>query len=443
MGGLGAGTVVAAAVTGAVAVTPTVAAAVAMAADAPLEATGEGPGEAQPAPQSARSASAARARLNRAGPSRRDGLRATSMAPAAASAHPPRPRSREVAMARFFVALIACTLWLSGARPARADADRLGIVLEAVVSGQDLPAIVITPQEGLKQLTIKLTRNDGEKQELRAADVGAGSRRELRIQQPFGRFSYEGHFKVKWATSEPSDFRMQFVMTRVDKLRLELRPEDVDLDARTLSFKINNPAAKAELTIVGKDGKAIATHTKDYAAAAPNTALALSWPDPGADVLYMDLKVHDVAGFWKAVRLTPFVIEIPHDDVEFEFGKWDIRKSEEPKLEATMKHIRDALDKHGTLLQLKLYVAGYTDTVGSKQSNITLSYNRARAIATWFRKKGLKIPIFYQGFGEEVLAKRTPDETPEPANRRAIYILSSQLPRVSDTIPKQDWKPVE
>ena len=35
------------------------------------------------------------------------------------------------------------------------------------------------------------------------------------------------------------------------------------------------------------------------------------------------------------------------------------------------------------------------------------------------------IPIYFQGFGEEVLAKPTPDETDEPLNRRALYILSA------------------
>ena len=343
-------------------------------------------------------------------------------------------------MARILATALAFCLLLLASGSARADAQsRLGLSLMSVVSGNEEPGLVIQPEEGVVKLVVKLKRDDGRTSTVSAAGVAAGTEKKLVIKQEPGQFSYEANFEVKWEASEPSTFSMRFTMTRVKKLELQLAAEDVDLDARHMSFKINNPAKKAELIIVGQDGKQLKTFDKTYAGAAPRTTLEIDWDDPGADILYMDLKVYDVAGFWKGVRLTPFSISIPHDDVEFENGKWAIRKSEEPKLDKTMKHIRDALEKHGTLLTLKLYVAGYTDTVGSKPSNQTLSNNRARAIANWFRAHGLKIPIFHQGFGETVLAVQTPDETAEPKNRRAIYILSSQIPSKSDTIPKQDW----
>ena len=31
------------------------------------------------------------------------------------------------------------------------------------------------------------------------------------------------------------------------------------------------------------------------------------WPALKADLLYIDLKAYDIAGFWKGVRLTPFI----------------------------------------------------------------------------------------------------------------------------------------
>ena len=153
----------------------------------------------------------------------------------------------------------------------------------------------------------------------------------------------------------------------------------------------------------------------------------------------MEFRVDDVAGFWTALKLEPFAVEIPHEDLVFDNGKWDIRPTEEPKLDHTYKLIREALEKHGKLIQLKLFVAGYTDTVGSDGDNQRLSNNRARSIASWFRRKGLKVPIYYQGFGEKVLAKKTPDNTPEPINRRAVYVLASQQPATSETLPKQNW----
>lgn len=335
-----------------------------------------------------------------------------------------------------FFALLALLL----AAPALADdAQRLGVQLMASVSGSEQPAVILEPRDEVKRVVIKLVREDKRTLTLTSPGVKAGERKSLPVQQEAGQFAYTADFEVDWADGERSTFKMKFTLSRAHKLEVTLKPEDVDLDARRIKLTINNPAKMAELIIVGQDGKPLKTITKDFAGAAPGTALEVTWPDPGGDILYMDLKVHDVAGFWKGVRLTPFSISIPHDDVEFESGKWEIRKSEEPKLEQTMKHIQEALAKHGTLLTLKLYIAGYTDTVGSKAANQTLSQNRARAIASWFRKHGLKIPIFYQGFGEEVLAKPTPDETDEQANRRAVYILSSQIPSKSGQIPRQNW----
>ena len=94
--------------------------------------------------------------------------------------------------------------------------------------------------------------------------------------------------------------------------------------------------------------------------------------------------------------------------------------------------VNDALKKHGTLLALKFYVAGYTDTVGNASYNRELSTRRARAIAGWFRANGLKIPIYYCGFGEDVLAKTTPDETDEPAGSS----VSSGVVLASTSSPK-------
>jgi outer membrane protein OmpA-like peptidoglycan-associated protein len=350
-------------------------------------------------------------------------------------------------MARVLSALLSlsclvCMLLVSTVASADAS-SRLGLTLQSTVSGNEMPALVIEPAEQVKSLTVKLKRNDKRVQSLTAVNVGAGQKKELKINQEHGRFTYDGHFEVKWGDGESSSFDMRFTMTRVSKLALTVKPEDVDLDARKMTVHINNPAQKAELFIYGKDKKVLLKKTVDFNGAKAGSDLDVRWNDPKGDILYMDLKVYDVAGFWKGVRLTPFSISIPHDDVEFDFGKWNIRKSEEHKLKSTMGHIDKNLEEHGTLLTLKLYVAGYTDTVGSKQANKTLSHNRARSIAQWFRRNGLKIPIFYQGFGEEVLAKQTPDETPEPANRRALYILSSQTPSKSGQIPSDSWRAIK
>ena len=82
----------------------------------------------------------------------------------------------------------------------------------------------------------------------------------------------------------------------------------------------------------------------------------------------------------------------------------------------------------GDILQGSPLGAFCHDTVGSAASNDKLSLNRAKAIASWFRKHGLSIPTFYRGAGERSLAVPTPDNTPNEKNRRAVYILSNRPP---------------
>jgi outer membrane protein OmpA-like peptidoglycan-associated protein len=348
-------------------------------------------------------------------------------------------------MSRLLAIVLSFCFLLTGTLSS-ADTDRLGLRLKNKVSGKTMPALVLKPTEKVRRVKIKLTRSgDNKVIRLQATNLAAGVKKELEVRQEYGKVRYVAEFEVKWAKGEDSKFTMKFAMERTKKLELDLDPEDVDLDKRTMSFKLSNDAKKAELIFYGKDGKKMKMFTKKYNGKKAGTKLTFKWKDPGGDFAYMDLKVYDTAGFWKGVRLTPFSISIPHERIEFDSGKWNIKKSEEPKLKKALKHIKAELaklKKHGTKLPLRFYIAGYTDTVGSKASNRTLSNNRARSIASWFRRNGLHLPVYYQGFGEEVLAVDTPDETDEPRNRRAIFVLATQMPAKSKTIPKQNWKKI-
>ncbi len=104
-----------------------------------------------------------------------------------------------------------------------------------------------------------------------------------------------------------------------------------------------------------------------------------------------------------------------------------------PKLDASYQKIIDAVElarRADPSLPVKLFIAGHTDTVGSTAENRKLSLERARAIATWFHERGLPLPVAYAGFGEEALKVKTADNTDEPRNRRADYIVGVEEPQV-------------
>jgi outer membrane protein OmpA-like peptidoglycan-associated protein len=339
------------------------------------------------------------------------------------------------------LSLVTAATLMMLASPAFAQPGALGLRLDAVVSGKQKPAIVLEPSAAIKKVSVTLTRDGARKQVLRAGRVAVGKIKRLAFKSPVGVYEYNARFEVSWGDGSSTDFTTAFKVTRVGELVLSIGPGDVDMEARRMVFRITNPVAKAELVLLGERGRRIGLEEVDFNSEPPGSPLELTWsaPSGGADIVRMDLKVTDIAGFWTGMQITPFSIEIPHDELEFASGKANVRAEEAPKLERTLGHVKDALAKHGTLLALKFYVAGYTDTVGNSAYNRELSNRRARSIAAWFRSHGLKIPIHYCGFGEGFLAKQTPDETDEPANRRAIYILTSQAPAGS-SFPGGKWK---
>jgi OmpA-OmpF porin, OOP family len=88
---------------------------------------------------------------------------------------------------------------------------------------------------------------------------------------------------------------------------------------------------------------------------------------------------------------------------------------------------REQLDNLGKAIAgscIHLRIEGHTDTVGDTRTNMTLSQRRAAAVAAYLKAHyGISTdrlrPV---GLGEEGLAVPTPDQTPEPANRRVVVV---------------------
>jgi outer membrane protein OmpA-like peptidoglycan-associated protein len=134
---------------------------------------------------------------------------------------------------------------------------------------------------------------------------------------------------------------------------------------------------------------------------------------------------------WIGFQVVRFYVEIPHEEIVFASGKWDITEKEEAKLRDPLRLLKDAASKYARQMDVKLYVAGHTDSVGNAKDNQVLSEKRARAIAAYFAEHGLSgVPILVRGFGEGALAVKTADNVAEAKNRRAQYIISSFTPEV-------------
>jgi len=213
------------------------------------------------------------------------------------------------------------------------------------------------------------------------------------------------------------------------KLTITIDKSKVDLDRHRLTIHVNRPTKRVEYKVYDDIGAVLAEEVKEQEGKAMTGDVELSWK-AGSDtkVGKIEVTAFDLEDNWVAVALVPWSLSIPHEEVNFETARHDIRDSEGPKLTQSLEVIRTALETYKDLGRIQLFIAGHTDTVGKPAYNLELSRRRAQAIARWFVDNGVGVPVAYFGFGESKLLVATPDNTDEPRNRRVDYILSVELP---------------
>lgn len=337
------------------------------------------------------------------------------------------------------VAVVAALLL---AVPALARAESVEIEVNAkVLSGtREKPNLAIHATENAKDIVIKLKREDGKTYTLRTGAMAAGSVKKVPIDVPPGReWKFTGTAERTWGGTVET-LGVNFVAEVILPVKIEVDKSKVDLANHTLVLTSSRRVAKIDVEVTGDMGQDLGKTTVPFDGAAPGTPLTLKWNQGDGNAMKIVLRVWDPDNFYEGLELFPWHIYIPHEEVNFATGSFKIEPKEEPKLQVSKGDIDDAIGKYGKYADIKLFIAGHTDTVGPTDSNRTLSINRARAIAEWFRRRGLRIPVMFEGFGEEALKVQTADETDELGNRRVEYIVGIEPPEISKA-RAGNWKP--
>jgi outer membrane protein OmpA-like peptidoglycan-associated protein len=222
-------------------------------------------------------------------------------------------------------------------------------------------------------------------------------------------------------------------------LRVDVDKAKVDLQGHHLELVASRPLAKVSIKVTGDSGTVLDAQSQDLGPLAAGTSLVVRWsPLNDEPILKIEVVATDTDGYWRTITLTPWSITIPHEEVNFRTDSFQIDDPQKPKLEASFAKITEALAKHSDI-RVTLFLAGHTDTVGDASYNLRLSRQRAQSIAAWFRQRGLKLPIAFEGFGETSLLVKTADEVDEPRNRRCDYILSVEEPVFKTTGRHPGW----
>jgi outer membrane protein OmpA-like peptidoglycan-associated protein len=334
--------------------------------------------------------------------------------------------------------LLLLCLTLAASPALAADAIRVSLD-NRVPLGQGMPALKVDILEPILFFEVKLKRSDGKELEFKEGGR-PGTTRVLTLEQPEGRFHYEGELKVRFKGSEPGTMPLSFDTELLGPLKLTVSKEDLNLAERKLRFKLSRPAGKARLTVMVDSGWNVYDGEVKFKGEPAETPLEVTWPKVPGRVMKISLQAYDTADFYQSVDFFPWQVEIPHEEVNFPSGSAEIPAAERKKLDSTVKKLAESVERYGEFATVRLYILGHTDTVGPTDANRELSLQRARSIATYFRKHGARLPMFYEGFGEQAPHKVTKDETDEPANRRAEYIISVDEPVLTNSPFAPQWR---
>ncbi|HUU03558.1 MAG TPA: OmpA family protein [Myxococcota bacterium] len=323
--------------------------------------------------------------------------------------------------------------------PSPALADQvLEVHLDDKVPAGKHPRLNVAVHSDLASLTLDLKRDDGKLVHQELVNVPRDSKRVFRLPADQGRHRYRGTLTVNFSGGNTGAMNLDFEVEVVAGLGLLADRRKLDLDTCRLVLGSRRPLAGVDYEVTADDGKRIDHGQVKVEPAA--RSVKISWKKSAAKVLKIRLVAHGTDGIFEDLELVPWSYSIPHQEVEFETGKWEIRNGEKPKLNSSYALLQKGLAKYGKLLDARLYVAGHTDTVASADYNLQLSEKRALAIAGYFRGQGFKRPIYYQGYGERGLKLSTPDETDEPRNRRAEYVLAAEPPAMNVPGSAAHWK---
>lgn len=266
-------------------------------------------------------------------------------------------------------------------------------------------------------------------------DISPGSSHALPLTTlAVGSHECTGALSLRTADGGTGEMPLAMSVAVLPMLKLSVDKAELDLEGRSLVLRADRAVADISVVVYGEGGEIGGGQQ-----AGDGTESLVRW-DSAGEILKIEVTAADADGFRSKLTLLPWSYQIPHEDVVFATNDAGIAASEVSKLEAAWGHIEATMAKYGDIVDMELYVAGCTDTVGDAGSNRALSLRRARAIAAWFRERGFQGPVYIQGLGESALAVQTADGVDEARNRRALYILSAEAPAVSEALPSARWE---
>ena len=311
--------------------------------------------------------------------------------------------------------------------------------------GQKASISIVAPTD-LKQVLITLKSDRSKrviKKKLRSLSAHKGHKVSFKPPKGMSHWLIEVQGKNRDGLTETVAFDLDVISA--GPLKIKFYSQESDLHSGKLVFSSTRPLDRIEVEAYGDEGELQWKDKLDPTTSKGGRLKAQFSPreDPPRR---LEIRAFDQTGAWMSFRVAHWYANIPREIVLFESGSVKVASIEIPKLEKARDQINDeilrfrkAMGNPSASVDLQLYVAGYTDTVGDKNDNLKLSSGRALAISKVFSRLGIKISILYAGFGENALIVQTPDSTDEIRNRRVDYIVANTSP-TGLMFPRANWR---
>lgn len=334
----------------------------------------------------------------------------------------------------------SCALALLSLLSSSALANDVEASIKGNVPVGEQPAFVIKVHKDLRRATLEVRSSKGlHRQSLGPAKKGQSLEFKL-PHKNVGKLHWQGKLSADFDDGGSGTMPVGFATEVVAIMTFQVTNDQDDIQKNhRVVVEADGTVSKVDVEVYGEDDALLASQSVPFENAAAGTPLTVDWvPGKEGPVLRVQVTVHDEHGLHRSGQFYPFVISVPHDEVVFDSGKADVLPREEPKLQAALEKIRVVVKRYARGVavgggELRIFVSGFTDTVGGSASNRALSERRARAIGEWFKRNGVGVPVYVRGYGEDVLKVETADETDEEKNRRADYDLSVNGPTGSLT----------
>ena len=301
------------------------------------------------------------------------------------------------------------------------------------------PAVIVNVRQPLENLSVEV--RCGSKSASLSKSVSRGEIK-VPIEVSTGDHTCNGRISITMDDGSSGEMPLSFKATQHPSLTMTIPDDKVLLDSSNLYVKLDRPAKTYAITLFDSDNSPVGQGQTNVNPSSNLGFTKVSWEALSDDIAVIRVQGEDIYGFTTQTDLFPWHYDIPHEDVIFASNQSTIEKDQVPKLTAVQSEVQNVVDKYSQFAVVNLYVAGYTDTVGDASGNLRLSEARAKSIATWFQNSGFTGNIYYQGFGESVLAVPTADGVDEAQNRRALYVVAAATPK-SEAFPTNKWKQLQ